>query len=155
VREHRTHTQEIILYPSEEQESKLYALLQEYKNQCAQVTKRGKALHRYGRTTLHKEMYASIRRSSPLGAQMVCNAIYSASQGFKEHPKVGLPILAPVPLILDKNTCTLHLSSVGIYTLNGRIRIDSSIHEVGQIKIATLPYPKKGEWCLTTILRGT
>lgn len=98
----------------------------------------------WNRVALHHLAYRTLRQQFPqLGAQMVCNAIYSVSRSArviyqaKNSPwnierRAGKPLplirFSPsAPVYFDRHTLSLRKGGISMYTLDGRIRFDVSL----------------------------
>lgn len=83
----------------------------------------------WNRVALHNLTYSKIREVSPLGSQMVCNAIFSVCKAYKnrnilkndEMPTIRFHKNRSVHF--DKRTYSIQGNILSLYTLNGRIRV--------------------------------
>ena len=118
----------------------------------------------WNRVALHNLAYSKIRKDSPLGSQMVCNAIFSVCKAYKNR---GIVKNEEVPVIkfhknrsihFDKRTYSIKGNILSLYTLEGRIKIEmemgpfqESYFSQGIPKEAELIY-KKGRWYFNLVL---
>jgi putative transposase len=82
----------------------------------------------WNRVALHHLAYNQIRKHSPLGSQMVCNAIfavckaYKAKTIFKDEPVPLIQFRKHRSVHFDKRTYSIQENILSLYTLEGRIR---------------------------------
>ena len=119
----------------------------------------------WNRVALHNLAYSQIRASSPLGSQMVCNAIFAVCKAYKAKTIYKQD---PVPVIqfrrgrsvhFDKRTYSLKGNILSLYTLQGRIHIEMQMGEF-QRTLFSLGAPKeaelickKGRWYFHLVLQ--
>lgn len=92
----------------------------------------------WNRVALHHLTYRKLREDYPeLGAQMVCNAIYSVCRSARQiyqapgspwnvsrRPEAGLPLLqfsAVAPVYFDRHTLSIRHGRLSMFTLDGRL----------------------------------
>lgn len=95
----------------------------------------------WNRVALHHLTYRKLRESFPeLGAQMVCNAIYSVCRSARliyqtptspwnvsKNPDASLPLLqfaASAPVYFDRHTLNIRQGKLSMFTLDGRMRFE-------------------------------
>lgn len=156
------------LEPTAEQRQGLFDLQASYAQACNTIAKAAQRERCWNRNKLHHHVYYPVRDTSPLGAQMVCNAIFSVCKAYKSLAEQNriLPN-KPVPQIqfkkrsihFDKRTYTLNKDqTVALYTLQGRITVPFRMGEhqekwlsAGVPKEAEL-VTKKGKWYFHLVL---
>ncbi len=129
----------IRLNTTPEQKARLLALQAAFARACNALAPIVRASRCWNRVALHHMSYRQLREQFPeIGAQMVCNAIYSvcrASRLVYQHPnspfnltRLGerpLPLLRfadSCPVYFDRHTLSLKAGQVSMYTLDGRMR---------------------------------
>jgi IS605 OrfB family transposase len=119
----------ILLETIEEQELRLLNLQSTYHLVCNQIVPSVVEKRCWNRVALHHLVYQQVRKTSPLGSQMICNAIFSVCKAYKAKT-IGKN--EPIPVIqfrknrsvhFDKRTYTIQGNILSLYTLEGRIRI--------------------------------
>jgi len=107
----------------------------------------------WNRFSLHNLSYNQLRPQSPLGSQMVCNAIFKVCQAYRSQSALGhIPKDKPVPTIsfdkasvhYDKRTYTLKGDVLSLYTLSGRQRVGYQLGK-HQRNILASGAPKEAE----------
>lgn len=95
----------------------------------------------WNRVALHHLSYRKLREVFPeLGAQMVCNAIYSVCRSARliyqspaspwcvtKNPEAALPLLqfsASAPVYFDRHTLNIRQGKLSMFTLDGRMRFE-------------------------------
>jgi IS605 OrfB family transposase len=162
-------TASIKLEVTPDQFANLAQLQAAYANACNSIVPIAIEHRCWNRVALHNLTYRMVRESTPLGSQMVCNAIFSVCKAFrsmKEHNKTKNG--ASVPAVrfkrtsvhFDKRTYSLKGDSVSLYTLNGRItaRLRLGEHqrriiEGGIPKEADLVFRKK-HWYFNVVIES-
>lgn len=133
-----------------EESQKLLDLQDAYLAACNQIVPEAREHRCWNRFALHKQVYSKIRKTSPLGSQMVCNAIYSVVKAYKA--KAILPE-EEVPLIrfhkgrsvhFDKRTYKIKKETISLYTLGKRIRVKIKLAPF-QKNYFVQGIPKEGE----------
>ena len=121
-----------------------------YGDACNQIVPFAIEHRCWNRVALHKHVYSVVRKSSPLGSQMVCNAIFSVCKAYKAKQ------IAPgeeVPTILfrknrsvhfDKRTYSIKGEYLSLYTLEGRITVKMQMGYF-QKEYFSRGVPKEGE----------
>jgi IS605 OrfB family transposase len=123
----------------------------------------------WNRVALHHLAYAKLRKETPLGSQMVCNAIFSVCKAYKAQKELGrIKKDAPVPAIrfkrasvhFDKRTYSFKGERLSLYTLSGRITITVLLGEhqrrilaSGKAKEAELVC-RKGRWYFDLVVES-
>ena len=121
----------------------------------------------WNRVALHNLTYDRLRRQTPLGSQMCCNAIWSVCQVYRSQKKRGrIRKDQPVPRLhfdrasvhFDKRTYTLAGETLSLYTLQGRIRVGMRLGE-HQRRLLDRGTPKeaelvcrKGQWYFNLVV---
>lgn len=118
----------------------------------------------WNRVALHNLTYSKIRASSPLGSQMVCNAIFAVCKAYKNKTidkKDTMPVIRfhkNRSVHFDKRTYSIRGDTLSLYTLEGRIRVpmhfgpfQREYFEYGIPKEAELVC-KKGRWYFNLVL---
>ena len=112
-----------------EQRRQLFQLQEAYHCACNQIVPEVVANRCWNRVALHHRVYKKVRCASPLGSQMVCNAIYSVCKAYSA--KSILPD-EPIPAIcfrqgrsvhFDKRTYSIKGETISLYTLGKRIKV--------------------------------
>jgi len=119
----------ILLKTIPEQEQHLVKLQDAYRWVCNQIVPNVIEKRCWNRVALHHLVYNTIRKISPLGSQMICNAIFSVCKAYKAK-SVGQGEFIPViqfhknrSVHFDHRTYTIKGNILSLYTLQGRIRI--------------------------------
>lgn len=110
----------------------------------------------WNRVALHHLGYRKLRQETPLGAQMVCNAIHSVCSAYRSQYTRGRIVYdRPVPLLnfdrgsvhFDRRTYTLKGEAVSLNTLQGRICVPMILadHQRRMLKKGT---PKEADLVL-------
>ena len=119
----------ILLETIQDQEQSFSNLQQTYHLVCNQIVPSVIENRCWNRVALHHLVYKKIRENSPLGSQMICNAIFSVCKAYKAKP-IGKD--EPIPVIqfrkyksihFDRRTYSIKGNILSLYTLEGRIRI--------------------------------
>ena len=119
----------ILLETVQEQEQRLLQLQNAYHLACNHIVPSVVEERCWNRVALHHLVYNKVRKTSSLGSQMVCNAIFSVCKAYKAKT-IGKD--DPVPVIqfrkyksvhFDKRTYTIRGNILSLYTLEGRIHI--------------------------------
>ncbi|MGA7950107.1 MAG: transposase, partial [Thiobacillaceae bacterium] len=118
----------------------------------------------WNRVALHHLAYYKVRETSPLGSQMICNAIKSVADAYKvlklrkadEVPTVAFRPTGSVHF--DARTFSLKGNTVSLYTLEGRIKAKCILGEF-QTDYLAAGKPKEAElirkgrqWFLNLVL---
>lgn len=119
----------IRLDTTQKQGQQLLQLQEAYRNACNQIVADAVANRCWNRVALHKLVYTKTRLASPLGSQMVCNAIYSVCKAYQTKsilPDEEVPVLSfhkGRSVHFDKRTYTIKGETVTLYTLEKRIQV--------------------------------
>src|SRR5690349_14276706 len=84
----------ILLDTDQEAKKQLSELQDAYHSACNQIVPEMIASRCWNRVALHRLVYTKMRSVSPLGSQMVCNAIFSVCKAYKAKailPKEEVP----------------------------------------------------------------
>ena len=154
----------IKLKVSAEQCQKLLALQKVFAEACNQIVPFSIENRCWNRVALHNLCYSKIREQTPLGSQMVCNALFAVCKAYKnrnidkseEIPK--LQFRSSISVHFDKRTYSIKGDTLSLYTLDKRIKVEMRIGEFqkayfieGTHKEAELVY-KKGKWYFNLVL---
>jgi IS605 OrfB family transposase len=162
-------TASIRLNVSTDQAAALAALQAAYADACNRLVPIV-AQHRcWNRVDLHRLAYARLRKETPLGAQMVCNAIFSVCKAYKAQKELGrIKKDEPVPVVhfdrasihFDKRTYSIKGECLSLYTLSGRIAVPMVLGEhqrrimaSGKAKEAELVC-RKGRWYFNLVVES-
>src|SRR3989338_328002 len=119
----------IRLDTTSEQAQKLLELQEAYMAACNHIVPFVQKDRCWNRVALHKLVYSDVRKTAPLGSQMVCNAIFSVCKAYKAK---GILPIEDVPLIcfrknrsvhFDHRTYTIRREFISLYTLGKRIQV--------------------------------
>lgn len=154
----------IKLEVSKEHGERLKRLVESFASSCNLIVPFVVEHRCWNRVALHHLVYRKIRESSPLGSQMVCNAIFAVCKAYKNR---CIPKEEVVPTIefrknrsvhFDKRTYSIKGDSLSLYTLEGRITVkmrmgsfQQSYFAKGVPKEAEVIY-KKGKWFFNLVL---
>ena len=160
-------TASILLEVSPSDAIALVALQSAYAEACNRLVPAVIEHRCWNRVALHQRTYAPLRETSPLGSQMVCNAIFSVCKAYKAQKELGrIRKDVPVPIIrfdrasvhFDKRTYTIKGDAVSLNTLGKRITVrmrpgehQRRMLETGAPKEAELIY-RKGQWYFNLVL---
>lgn len=146
-------TASIRLDVSSEQSEALFALRTAYAEACNGLIPLAVQHRCWNRVALHRLGYRLLRRETPLGSQMACNAVFTVCKAYKAlRENGGIEKDKPVPVIafrraavhFDKRTYSLKGERLSLYTLTGRIRVDMRPGE-HQRRILDSGLPKEAE----------
>ncbi|MBS0606702.1 MAG: transposase, partial [Verrucomicrobia bacterium] len=87
----------IRLNTAQKQGQQLLQLQEAYHKACNQIVPDAIVNRCWNRVALHKLVYTKTRLASPLGSQMVCNAIYSVCKTYQAKsilPNEEVPVLS-------------------------------------------------------------
>ncbi len=132
------------LNASPEQQARLRALQVGFAEVCNALAPLVQETRIWNRVALHHLAYRKLRAQFPaMGAQMVCNAIYSVSRSCRlvfQHPaspfsldRLGdkpLPLLRftdSCPVYFDRHTLSLKDGQLSMFTLDGRMRFQLTL----------------------------
>jgi putative transposase len=125
-------TASIRLNVTSEQAARLSALRTAYAEACNRLVPLVQAERCWNRVALHRLGYRRLRQETSLGAQMVCNAIFSVCKAYRSQQAAGrIAPDTPVPILrfnrasvhFDHRTYTLKGEVVSLNTLQGRMRV--------------------------------
>jgi putative transposase len=162
-------TASIRLNVDPEQAAALMALQAAYADACNRLVPTVIRHRCWNRVALHHLAYARLRKETPLGAQMVCNAIFSVCKAYKAQKELGrIRKDAPVPAVhfnrasvhFDKRTYSIHGERLSLYTLSGRITVtlvtgehQRRIMASGKAKEAELVC-RRGRWYFNLVVES-
>src|SRR5207253_11154970 len=115
-----------------EQAARLSAWQRGYADACNRLVPLVQAARCWNRVALHQLGYRRLRQEASLGAQMVCNAIFSVCKAYRSQAALGrIPRDTPVPPLsfdrtsvhFDHRTYTLNGEAVAHKTLQRRMRV--------------------------------
>jgi IS605 OrfB family transposase len=160
-------TASILLDTSPAEGVALAALQSAYADACNRLVPAVTEHRCWNRVALHQVAYRMLRDSTPLGSQMVCNAIFSVCKAYRSQKELGrIRLDAPVPVVhfdrasvhFDKRTYTLSGDTVSLNTLDKRITVRMRLGEHqrkllggGSPKEAEL-ITRKGKWYFNLVL---
>src|SRR5207302_4829492 len=136
-----------------EQAARLSALRRVDADACNRLVPLVQAARCWNRVALHQLGYRRLRQEASLGAQMVCNAIFSVCKAYRSQAALGrIPRDTPVPPLsfdrtsvhFDHRTYTLKGEALSLNTLQGRMRVPMILGD-HQRKILTSGLPKEAE----------
>ena len=152
-----------------DQSAALLALRAAYAEACNRLVPVVRAHRLWNRVGLHQKTYRSLRKHTPLGSQMCCNAIFSVCKAYKAQKELGrIQKDQPVPLVrfdraavhFDQRTYTIKDNGVSLYTLDGRIALSLVLGEhqkhilsAGKAKEAELIH-RKGTWYFNLVVES-
>jgi len=149
------------------QSERLLLLQSAYADACNMLVPHVIKDRNWNRVSLHQRSYSELRSQSPLGSQMVCNAIFSVCKAYRSQKALGrIQKEKPVPRLCfnkasvhyDKRTYSFKGGELSLNTLSGRIRVSYCLGE-HQLKIFERGNPKeaelihrKGRWYFNLVL---
>lgn len=104
----------------------------------------------WNRVALHNLTYSKIRSASPLGSQMVCNAIFTVCKAYKNQNILKEDVVPTIrfhknrSVHFDKRTYSIKGDILSLYTLSGRILIPMRMG-LFQKNYFSQGIPKEGE----------
>ncbi len=113
-----------------EDSQELFKLGHHFVSACNEIVPFAMEYRCWNRVALHHLCYSKIRMESPLGSQMVCNAIFAVCKAYKnrgiekseEVPKIQFRKNASVHF--DKRTYSIKGKILSLYTLGKRIKVE-------------------------------
>src|SRR5438046_10206820 len=90
-----------------EQSARLSALQTAYADACNRLVPLVQAARCWNRVALHQLGYRALRQQTSLGAQMVCNAIFSVCKAYRSQGALGR-ITTDLPDTPISFTCTIY-----------------------------------------------
>lgn len=131
----------VLLQTTPAQDEQLLALQRAFVGACNALAPLARETGVWSRVGLHQLGYRRLRELYPeLGAQMVCNAVYSVSRACRlvyQHPaspfnvkrvgRGGLALLRfspDAPVYFDNHTLSVRCGRASMFTLDGRIRFN-------------------------------
>jgi len=162
-------TASIRLDVTPEQAAALGALRSAYAQACNRLVPMVCEHRVWNRVGLHQRAYRSLRQSSPLGSQMVCNAIFSVCKAYRAQRALGrIRRDEPVPTLrfdrasvhYDQRTYTIQANGVSLNTLKGRVSVpwilaehQRTILQSGRAKEAELVL-RDGQWFFNLVVES-
>jgi IS605 OrfB family transposase len=162
-------TASIRLNVSPGQAAVLAALQAAYADACNRLVPTVVEHRCWNRVDLHHLAYARLRKETPMGAQMVCNAIFSVCKAYKAQKELGrIKKDEPIPVVhfdrasvhFDQRTYTIKGERLSLYTLSGRIEVtlvpgehQRRIMASGKDKEAELVC-RKGHWYFNLVVES-
>ena len=159
-------TASIRLDVTPEQAAALGALRSAYAQACNRLVPMVCEHRVWNRVGLHQRAYRSLRQSSPLGSQMVCNAIFSVCKAYRAQRALGrIRRDEPVPTLrfdrasvhYDQRTYTIKAHGV---SLKGRVSVpwipaehQRTILQSGRAKEAELVL-RDGQWFFNLVVES-
>jgi putative transposase len=154
----------IRLETNKEQSQKLLALREAFLSVCNQLTQPAMENRCWNRVALHHLSYSKTRANSPLGSQMVCNAIFSVCKAYaalnivKDEAVPQIRFHKNRSIHFDKRTYSIKGDCLSLYTLDGRVTVKMRLGSFqqgyfsqGKPKEAELIF-KKGHWYFNLVL---
>ena len=150
------------------QAAALHALRTTYADACNRLVPVVREHRCWNRVALHHLTYSRLRTETPLGSQMVCNAIYTVCKAYKAQKALGRIGEGIVPMVrfertsvhYDRRTYTLKGDTLSLNTLDGRIRVTMTLGEhqcrilqSGRPKEAELVF-RQGRWFFNLVVEG-
>jgi predicted transposase len=139
---------EIALRSSPREGEQLRQLQKEFSNACNYVARIVKSAHIWNRVALHHLAYQDVRQKFPdLGSQMTCNVIYTVARAARQAYQIGrhlwagsssageLPLMSfaeRTPVFFDRHTVNILGSSISIFTMEGRLRLQFQSNELSE-----------------------
>ncbi len=139
---------QIVLRSSISERQQLEKLQQEFAQACNYVACIVRSARTWNRVALHHLAYQDVRREfSGLGSQMACNVIYTVSRAARQAYQIGrhlwagsgpvgeLPLMSfadRTPVFFDRHTVNILGSSISIFTMEGRIRLQFQSNELSE-----------------------
>jgi IS605 OrfB family transposase len=162
-------TASIKLDTTSDQAAALVALQAAYADACNRIVPPVVEHRCWNRVALHRLVYSTLRATTPLGSQMVCNTIFSVCKAYKAQKALGrIQADTPGPAIrfnavsvhFDKRTYSLKGEMLSLYTLGGRITVNMRLGEhqhrllaAGTPKEAELVH-RKGTWFFNLVVES-
>ncbi len=162
-------TASIRLNVTSESTAALAAMRSAYADACNLLVPVVREHRCWNRVALHRLAYSRLREETPLGSQMVCNAIFSVCQAYRSQNKLGrIKKDGDVPAIrfdyasvhYDKRTYSLKGDLLSLNTLKGRIIVPMQpgghqrrILASGTPKEAELVF-HKGRWYFNLVVES-
>jgi putative transposase len=162
-------TASIRLNATPEQAAALGALRSAYAEACNRLMPIVCEHRVWNRVSLHQRAYRGLRQSTPLGSQMVCNAIFSVCKAYRAQRALGrIGKDEPVPMLrfdrasvhYDQRTYTIKANGVSLNTLKGRVSVpwipaehQRRILESGRAKEAELLL-RDGQWFFNLVVES-
>lgn len=135
-----------------EQSEALAATQRAFADACNRISGRALAETCFNRVSLHHICYYDVRAASPLGSQMVCQAVRKVSAAYRALRSRGGRAEAPLrwdrgtSVHYDKRTYRLVSDGVSLYTLSGRVRVPFVLGDFQRAYLAS-GAPKEAELC--------
>jgi IS605 OrfB family transposase len=152
-----------------DQAAALVALQCAYAHACNSLVATVREYRVWNRVALHQRAYDRLRRDTPLGSQMCCNAIFSVCKAYRALKELGrIRKDQPVPMVrfnrasvhFDKRTYSIKDEALSLYTLEGRITValrcgahQRRILKHGTPKEAEL-VQRKGTWFFNLVIEA-
>lgn len=154
----------IKLKTNKEQSALLLHLRDAFLGACNEIVPFAVDHRCWNRVALHNLCYSKVRGLTQLGSQMVCNAIFSVCKAYKNKCILKGDTIPTIhfhknrSVHFDKRTYSIKRTSLSLYTLQGRIRVEMQMglfqqthFSQGLPKEAELTF-KKGEWYFNLVL---
>lgn len=134
----------IPLTTTPEQSARLTSLQHAFARACNALAPLAVERRCWNRVALHHLAYRDLRARFPnLGAQMVCNVIYSVSRTCRllfqnpaspwhlerlgQRPLPRIEFAADAPVYFDRHTLSIKANGISLYTLDGRMHFDLTL----------------------------
>ena len=154
----------IKLEVTKEQSQQLLNLQEAFLSACNRLVSDVIEHRCWNRVALHNLTYSKIRESSPLGSQMVCNAIFSVCKAYSNRNISKEQIVPQIrfhkgrSVHFDKRTYSIKGNTLSLYTLEKRIKVSMQIGAFQQEYFSKgIPREaelicKKGKWYFNLVL---
>lgn len=112
-----------------EHDKSLLQLQEAYYSACNQIVPDVVANRCWNRVALHQLVYSKARKTSPLGSQMVCNAIYTVCKAYAAKRILPKEEVSTIQfrkgrsIHFDKRTYSIKNGIISLYTLEKRIKV--------------------------------
>src|SRR5271156_3707360 len=146
------------------QEKQLLDLQSAFLEACNSIVPTAMEHRCWNRIALHNLVYDQTRKSSSLGSQMVCNAIFSVCKAYKakaplkDEPVPSIQFRKNRSIHFDKRTYSIKGNIISLYTLEGRLRIpmrkgpfQEAIFSKGLPREGELVH-RKGRWYFNLVI---
>ena len=119
----------ILLEAFQDEIQKMVELQDAYFSACNYIAPYAQEHRCWNRVALHQLVYSKVRTTSPLGSQMVCNAIFSVCKAYQAKqilPEEEVPLICfrkNRSVHFDKRTYSIKGETISLYTLGKRIKL--------------------------------
>lgn len=165
----------ILIKPNESAAEKISKLQQVFSDACNEISEVAAANKCWGRAALHHLSYHKMREQySTLGSQMLCNAIYAVTRAYRivrekqpqhfnsQNENLKVAFTPSSPVFFDKNTLSLSMKKLSLFTMDGRLIFNVDIKDdiqrrfmSGKLKEITLKSDGENYSLSFNIIEGT